>query len=223
MTKHILVVDDEPDILEIVKFNLETEGYRVSCARTEREGRRAIRSGPDLILLDIMLPDGSGYELCRALKEDKATRHIPIIMLTAKGEEDDVVLGLRLGADDYVTLPFGVQELVERIEALFRRMQREDQTLIRRDGFELDIERRRVTIDGVSVDFTRTEFDILQTLAHRPGRVYTRDQLVRHAIGINALVGDRTVDVHVSSLRRKLGPYADIVETVRGVGYRFKE
>ena len=228
MKKSIVVIEDESDILEVLKYNLEREGYRVRTSRDGESGLRLIREeNPDLVLLDLMLPSLDGIEICRRLREDPVTRTLPVIMLTAKGEESDVVLGLGVGADDYVTKPFSTGELTARIRAVLRRTELSDldqeQERIERTGLVIDIGRHQVKVDGEPVTLTATELRLLHFLAMHPGRVFTRDLLLGRAIGEHAFVGDRNIDVHIRSIRKKLGTQRDRIETIRGVGYRFRE
>ncbi len=223
----ILVVDDEEDILELIRYNLEREGYRLTCETSGEEALRSARSQiPELILLDLMLPGVDGLEVCRLLKKDPKTEHIPIIMVTAKGEEADIVTGLELGADDYVTKPFSPKVLTARVRTVLRRKSAEpvteDSTITIHD-LVINPGRHEVLAAGKSVELTFTEFRILHFLARRSGWVFTRAQIVDAARGDDVIVTDRSVDVHVVSLRRKLRTCGKYVETVRGVGYRFKE
>ncbi|MEI3038882.1 MAG: response regulator transcription factor [Victivallales bacterium] len=222
----ILVVDDEEDILELVKYNLEREGYLVDCVDTGEEAiERAVAIRPDGILLDLMLPGVDGIEVCRELRKNPDTRTIPIIMMTAKGEEADVVSGLEVGADDYVPKPFSTKVLVARLRALLRRTAGETDSeageVIRRGTFLLDLGRREASINGKPLDLTFTEFEILRLLAKRPGWVYSRSRIVNEIKGSDYPVTERAVDVQIVGLRKKLGD-ADLIETVRGVGYKFK-
>ena len=222
----ILVVDDEEDILELVKYNLEREGYLVDCVGTGEEAiERAAAIRPDGILLDLMLPGVDGIEVCRELRKNPDTRTIPIIMMTAKGEEADVVSGLEVGADDYVPKPFSTKVLIARLRALLRRTaEKKDEEageLIRRGTFVLDLGRREASIAGKPLDLTFTEFEILRLLAKRPGCVYSRSRIVNEIKGSDYPVTERAVDVQIVGLRKKLGD-ADLIETVRGVGYKFK-
>ena len=222
----ILVVDDEEDILELVKYNLEREGYLVDCVETGEEAiGRATAVRPDGILLDLMLPGVDGIEVCRELRRKPDTRTIPIIMMTAKGEEADVVSGLEVGADDYVPKPFSTKVLIARLRALLRRSSGQPDTeageVIRRGSLVLDLGRREATLDGKSLDLTFTEFEILHLLARRPGWVYSRSRIVNEIKGSDYPVTERAVDVQIVGLRKKLGD-ADLIETVRGVGYKFK-
>ena len=222
----ILVVDDEEDILELVKYNLEREGYLVDCVDTGEEAiERAVAIRPDGILLDLMLPGVDGIEVCRELRKNPDTRTIPIIMMTAKGEEADVVSGLEVGADDYVPKPFSTKVLVARLRALLRRTAGETDSeageVIRRGTFLLDLGRREASINGKPLDLTFTEFEILRLLAKRPGWVYSRSRIVNEIKGSDYPVTERAVDVQIVGLRKKLGD-ADLIETVLGVGYKFK-
>jgi len=223
----ILVVDDEEDILELVRHHLKREGYAVQCADSGEKALTAARTGPvDLIVLDLMLPGIDGLEVTRQLKNAPQTKHIPILMLTAKGEESDVVTGLELGADDYVTKPFSPRILIARTRAIMRRGSREtiDETaVIRVHDIEIHPGRRTVTLQGQPVTLTYTEFQVLSILARRPGWVFTRSQIVDMVRGDDYPVTDRSVDVQIVGLRKKLGRFGDTIETVRGVGYRFKE
>lgn len=226
--KMVVVVEDEPDIKEVIEYNLQREGYRVLSALDGEVGLKLIQKElPDLVLLDLMLPGLDGIEICRRLRSQTATKNIPIIMVTAKGDEADIVLGLGVGADDYVTKPFSAKELVARVKAVLRRMSAgadyEKQAIIRFDGVTVDANRHQVKIDGKDVDFTATEFRLLNFLASHPGRVYTREQLLKHVVGENTFVVERNIDVHVRVVRKKLGPYRDHIKTVRGVGYRFRD
>lgn len=225
--EHILVVDDEEDILELIQYNLTREGYRLTCETSGEKALRSARSAlPDLILLDLMLPGVDGLEVCRLLKRDAKTEHIPIIMVTAKGEESDIVAGLELGADDYVTKPFSPKVLIARVRAVLRRRQAEpvaENSTLRVHDLVITPGRHEVLAAGKAVELTFTEFRILHFLARRPGWVFTRGQIVDAARGEDTAVTDRSVDVHIVSLRRKLGICGKYVETVRGIGYRFKE
>ncbi len=222
----ILVVDDEEDILELLKFNLEREGYRVFCASSGEKGlKRAKAELPAVILLDLMLPGIDGLEVAKKLKEDNSTKHIPIVMLTAKGEEADIVTGLELGADDYITKPFSPRVLLARVRAVLRRRSRDlpgEDPDIRIHELEIHLGRREVLVDEKPVSLTFTEFGILNFLIRRPGWVFTRSQIVDFVRGDDYYVTDRSVDVQIVGLRKKLGSAGKYIETVRGVGYRFK-
>jgi len=226
--RKITVIEDEPDIRELIEYNLAREGFAVATAADGESGlERVRREGADLMLLDLLLPGLDGLEVCRALKTDAVTRRIPIIMVTAKGEESDVVIGLGVGADDYVTKPFKPRELVARVRAVLRRGALQDERHANQrvvcEGLVIDPLRHEVLLDGAPVPFTATEFRLLHLLASHPGRVFTRDQLVSRVIGDGAVVIDRNIDVHIRSIRKKLGPYRDLVMTIRGVGYRFRD
>ncbi len=223
----VLVVDDEEDILELVEYNLAREGYDVTCADTGEGALTIARSElPDLILLDLMLPGVGGLDVCRLLKSDQRTAQLRIIMLTAKSEEADVVTGLEMGADDYITKPFSPRVLAARARTVLRRGQSQVPTetdTIRIRDLIIDPGRREVISAGQAISLTYTEFSVLHYLARRPGWVFTRSQIVDAVRGDDDPVTDRSVDVQIVSLRKKLGSCADYVETVRGVGYRLKE
>lgn len=223
----ILVVDDEEDILELVRYNLEREGFQVTCAESgENAMERTRHEGPDLIVLDLMLPGIDGLEVARRLKQNQKTAGLPIVMLTAKGEEADIVTGLELGADDYMTKPFSPRVLIARIKAVLRRQSQQEQDpdrILMVGGLTIDPRRRAVSADDNIIDLTYSEFQILLFLAARPGWVFTRTQIVDAVRGEDYPVTDRSVDVQIAGLRKKLGEYSAYIETVRGVGYRFKE
>ena len=227
-TERIVVIEDEEDILEVIAYNLKREGYDVVTSTSGEDGLEKIEhSAPQLVILDLMLPEIDGIELCRKLKADPLTQAIPVIMVTAKGEESDVVLGLGVGADDYITKPFSPREMVARVRAVLRRSRVRGEVDRResvvRDGIVIDPQRHDVKIDGESVILTATEFRLLHFLATHPGRVFTRDHLLTRVIGADAIVIDRNIDVHVRSIRKKLGAHRELIETIRGVGYRFKD
>ena len=220
----ILVVDDEPDALELVKVNLVNAGLDVVTASDGETALQKARSAlPSLILLDLMLPEVDGLEVCKILRRDPATKEIPIIMLTAKAAEIDRVLGLELGADDYVTKPFSPRELVLRVRALLRRSERQTETSeqLRIGTLLLDVPRHVVRVQNKTIDLTATEFKLLTVLAQRRGRVQSREQLLRDVWGYDTPIDTRTVDTHMRRLREKLGPAARYLDTLRGVGYRF--
>jgi len=225
--ERILVVDDEEDLLELVNYNLSKDGYRVSCVGTGEEAlAEARKSLPELIVLDLLLPTVDGLEVCRLLKGDSKTQHIPIIMLTAKSEEADIVSGLELGADDYLTKPFSPRVLLARIKALLRRKPKDsddESASIRIRELLIHPGRHEVLIDGQAVDLTYTEFKLLHFLARKPGWAFTRSQIVDAVKGEDYPVTERSVDVQVVGLRKKLGDCGAYIETVRGVGYRFRE
>ncbi|MFP4057347.1 MAG: response regulator [Candidatus Brocadiia bacterium] len=224
---HVLVVDDEEELLELVEYNLAKEGYQVTCVATGEAALRVARSeSPDLVVLDLMLPGVDGLEVCKILKRDARTSQIPVVMLTAKGGEGDVVAGLELGADDYVTKPFSPRVLLARVKAVLRRKAEgapDSSATIQTRELVLDPRRHEVLVRGEPVTLTSTEFRLLHFLMRRPGWVFTRQQIIDAVRGEDYPVTDRAVDVQVAGLRKKLGPCGDYVETVRGVGYRFKE
>ncbi len=222
----VLVVEDEEDILELVRYHLEKEGYQVITAATGEEAVKTARKQlPDLVLLDLMLPGLDGLDVCRIIKNDPTTTHVPIVMLTARGEEADIVAGLELGADDYITKPFSPRVMMARVKAVLRRkgslVPAEDTTL-RVGDLVIHPGRHEVLVKGKSVALWHTEFRLLQLLARRPGWVFTRGQIIDALHGDDYPVTDRSVDVQVAGLRKKLGPCSHYVETVRGVGYRLK-
>ena len=219
-------MDDEEDILELLNYNLTREGYQVLMAQSGEQALEAAQSElPGLIILDLMLPGIDGLDVCRELKKDSKTQNIPIIMLTAKGEEADIVTGLELGADDYVTKPFSPKVLLARVRSVLRRsvVPKEEGKKIKIHDLVIDAGRHEVLAAGERVELTYTEFEILQLLAGRPGRVYTRYQIVDAIRGTEYAVTDRAVDVQIVALRKKLGACGKYIETVRGIGYRFKD
>jgi len=223
----ILVVEDEEDILELVRYNLAKEGYSAEGVTSGEEALQKVPAElPDLVVLDLMLPGVNGLDVCKALKSNPKTQHIPIVMLTAKGEESDIVAGLELGADDYITKPFSPRVLVARVRAVLRRKtsQAADETsVLQVHDLVIHPGRHEVLIRGKPVELTFTEFRILHTLARRPGWVFTRYQIVEAVRGEAYPVTDRSVDVHIAGLRKKLGPAGKYIQAVRGIGYRFKE
>jgi two-component system, OmpR family, alkaline phosphatase synthesis response regulator PhoP len=225
--KKIFVIDDERDIQEILRINLSAEGYEVSTYGSAEETRRALEKGnPDLFILDIMLGGTDGYDFCKELKSNRETKQIPIIFLSAKSEEIDKVLGLELGADDYMTKPFGLKELKSRVKVVLRRScfcEEKDFTRIAYSGIELFPDQYRVTVDGKDTTLTKTEFLILALFLKSPGKIFTRDNIIDSIKGDNVYVIDRTIDVHIMNLRRKLEPYKDIIKTFPGVGYGLKD
>jgi two-component system phosphate regulon response regulator PhoB len=227
MGQRILVVDDEPDLLELVRVNLRQAGFEVETAETGRQAlERVRRAAPDLVILDLMLPDLSGTEVCRHLRADPALAEIPIIMLTARADEVDRVVGLEIGADDYVTKPFSPRELTLRVRAVLRRRQPASGAgaqVLERATLRLDPERHRCFVEQNEIELTAKEFALLHGLMMRPGRVMTREQLLDDVWGADIAVTTRTIDTHLKRLREKLGPASHLIETVRGVGYRFSE
>ncbi len=226
--ERILIVDDEEDILHLVQYNLTKEGYLIDPVMTGEDALKTARERhPDLIILDLMLPGIDGIDVCRLLKGDNRTADIPIIMLTAKGEDSDVVAGLEIGAEDYMTKPFSPKVLIARVRNILRRRARREELkelkVLTIDRLVINTAKHKVTVDGEDIDLTATEFEILQYLAQRPGWVFTRSQIINGVKGDDYPVTDRSVDVQVLNLRKKLGAAGDLIETVRGVGYRFKE
>ena len=226
--KKILVVDDEKDLVDILAFNLRREQYDVATAADgEKALESARRDPPDLVILDLMMPGIGGLEVCRRMRSDPRTSRIPVIMLTAKGEETDAVVGLSQGADDYVRKPFGVKELMARVAAHLRTQARagenEHPKVIRFGDLVIDSDRFVATLKDAEIPLTTTEFKLLRHLVAKKGRVFARNDLLDAVRGPDAIVTDRTVDVHVAAVRRKLGEYGDYLVTVRGVGYKFAE
>jgi two-component system phosphate regulon response regulator PhoB len=228
--KHILVAEDDETIAELIRYNLEKNGFRVSCQVSgEKTLLQAGTDLPELILLDILLPGIDGIQVCRLLRAEEKTRSVPIIMVTAKGEEADIVEGLEAGADDYITKPFSPRVLVARVQAVLRRGRREGaeaqsiRPAIRVHRLFIDPQRYQASVGGKRLDLTVTEFQILAFLAGRAGWVFTRQQIVEAVRGGDYHVTDRAVDVAVFGLRKKLGEYSEYIETVRGIGYRFVE
>ncbi len=226
MATRILVVDDEPDLLELVRFNLAQEGFDVETAASGEDALARIRrSPPDLLILDLLLPDVAGTEICRRLRGDASLRELPVIMLTARSEEIDRVVGLELGADDYVTKPFSPRELVLRVRAVLRRASREGAgaEILEQAALRVDRQAHRAFVSDREIDLTAKEFDLLAALMQRPGRVLSRQRLLDEVWGSSITVTSRTIDTHLKRLRAKLGESGDLIETVRGVGYRFTE
>ena len=226
MSSVILIVEDEQDLLNTLDYNLQREGYKTRCATT---GRQALaladqRPAPDLVLLDLMLPDMSGTEVCRALRANERTKHVPVLMLTAKGEEIDRVVGFEVGADDYVVKPYSVREVALRVRAILRRMRGGDGEGERTEfgRLRIDVSAHRAWVEDEEVSLTALEFKLLTTLLERRGRVQTREVLLTDVWGFSAEVTTRTVDTHVKRLRQKLGAAGRYIETLRGVGYRFQ-
>jgi two-component system phosphate regulon response regulator PhoB len=220
----VLVIEDEGDLREVLDYNLSQAGHRVQTASTAADGLRLARDiKPELILLDLMLPDQPGTEVCRAIKKDPTTSDTRVIMVTAKGEEIDRVVGFELGADDYVTKPFSVRELMLRVQAVLRRKAETDTEVIELGELRIDKAAHRVTVHGEEVQLTSLEFKLLVTLVTRQNRVQTRSVLLSDVWGIDADITSRTVDTHVKRLREKLGSAGQYIETVRGVGYRVSE
>ncbi|HOT43476.1 MAG TPA: response regulator transcription factor [Spirochaetota bacterium] len=229
MQKKIFVIDDEKDIQDIIKINLRAEGYDVYCYSSAEEALRALETDvPHLFILDIMMPGIDGFEFCRRVRASEHYKSIPIIFLSARSDEIDRVLGLELGGDDYMTKPFSVKELKSRVKAMFRRLSRMEngehisKTIVH-EGIELDPDHYSLCVDGKGVDLTKTEFEILRLLLANPGKVFTRDNIIDSIKGQDVYVIDRTIDVHVMNIRKKLGPYKNVIKTFSGVGYGFKK
>jgi two-component system phosphate regulon response regulator PhoB len=225
--ENILVVEDEEHILELIRYNLAKEGYQVACAGSGEEALEMVRGDlPDLVLLDLLLPGVEGLEVCKRLKSDPKTEQVPVVMVTAKGEEADIVAGLEIGADDYVTKPFSPRVLIARVRAVLRRKSREttnESSPLKRHELVIHPGRHEVLVGGTRVELTATELGALHFLARRAGWVFTRYQIIDAVRGEDHPVTDRSVDVMIVGLRRKLGPAGQYIETVRGIGYRFKE
>lgn len=226
--ERVLACDDEEAIRELVSYNLAKEGFSVVSVPSGEEAIRAARKDkPDVIILDLMLPGISGLDVCRRLKEDPETGRIPIIMLTAKTEDADVVLGLELGADDYVTKPFSPRVLAARVRAALRRRAAADEPevggTVNAQGISLDPDRHEASLDGAPLALSVTEFQILEFLARNPGRVFSRSQIISAVKGSSYPVTERSIDVQILSIRKKLGDRAEVVETVRGIGYRMRD
>jgi len=227
--KHILLVEDEEDILALMHYNLMREGFRVSLAMTGEEGLAAIREDPpDLVVLDLMLPNMDGLEVCRVIKSTPEYRNLAVVMVTARGEEADVVAGLELGADDYVTKPFNPREVVARVRAVLRRSQGEaaPARVLHVGALTVDLDQHLVTVAGESINLTPTEFSLLQALAQHPGHTLTRLELIEVALGYSYEGMERTVDTHIKNLRKKItqaGAPKDLIQTVFGVGYRLSQ
>jgi len=222
----ILVIEDEKDIAELVKYNLTREGYRVIVSRSGEKGlKEALSNLPDAIILDLMLPGINGLEICKSLRSNENTKNIPIIMVTAKSEEADIVTGLEVGADDYITKPFSPRVLLARLRAVLRRKEEvvDDRAVIKIHDITIDPNRHQVTVGKNNISLTGTEFKLLYALVSRPGWVFNRDQLVDSIRGTEVIITDRTIDVHIAGLRKKLGAAGQHIETIRGIGYRFKD
>ena len=221
--RKILIIEDESDVADLLSLNLRKAGFRVSTAADGASGLQKARDDrPDFIILDLMLPKLSGFEVCKILKSDAATSHTPILMLTARAEEIDRIVGLEFGADDYVTKPFSPREIVLRIRAIFRRGEKADESL-NAGPISIDPARHEVRVNGKRVRLTSIEFKLLQKLMQRRGRVQDRDRLLNEVWGYESVFDTRTVDTHVRRLREKLGKAGDAIETVRGFGYRLRE
>ena len=223
----VLVVEDEEDIMEVIRFNLEKEGYEVHQALSGEKALQVIENNlPSLVLLDLMLPGINGLDLCRIFKQNDRTKAIPVIMLTAKSDDADIVAGLEMGAEDYITKPFSPRVLLARVRTVLRRREawvNDDSSVIHLEGMQIHPGRHEVTMGENVVDLTPSEFRILHYLARRPGWVYSRDQIIDAIRGHGYVVTDRAIDVQVVGLRKKLGDYGKLIETVRGIGYRFRD
>jgi DNA-binding response OmpR family regulator len=221
----ILIIDDEKDLIELVRYNLEKDGFDVIAATDGQSGLEVVKKHrPDLVMLDLMMPGLDGLQVCQQLRGDPRSSRIPVIMLTAKATEADRVVGLELGADDYITKPFSPREVVARIKAVLRRSTAhpDARQVISSGDLAIDLSGHEVNYKGQRISLTATEFRILEFLAARPGRVFSRDEIIDAALGNETAVFDRTVDVHITAIRRKLGAGADQIETVRGFGYKFR-
>lgn len=223
----VLIIEDDPDLTDVLAYNLRLAGYEVLSSRDGADGLRQARLNlPDIVLLDLMLPLVDGLEICRRLRSDPSTAQLVIVMLTAKSEETDQVIGLSMGADDYVTKPFSVKVLMERLKTLRRRraeVEESQQDVIASQGVSIDRRRHQATAGEEKLQLTQTEFRILETLLRQPGRAFHRAELIEAALGKDSFVLERTIDVHIRALRKKLGDYADLIETVRGLGYRYRD
>ncbi|QDV27384.1 response regulator [Aureliella helgolandensis] len=225
----VLIIEDDHSLSDILFYNLQKEGFNVFCAFDGREGiEQAMLKQPDIIVLDLMLPRVNGMDVCRHLRKQKETRHAGILMLTAKGEDLDQIDGFEAGADDYVVKPYSVRVLLERIRALQRRRTTEEASepaveALESMGIRVDLRRHEASLNGTPLELTRSEFKLLHTLIAEPGKAFDRSELIESALGEDTLVLERTIDVHIRAIRKKLGDISDAIETVRGVGYRFKE
>jgi DNA-binding response OmpR family regulator len=227
LKKKIFVIDDEKDLQEILQVNLSKEGYEVKCYSSAEEALEAMDNDiPELILLDIMMQGMDGYEFCRKIRSLPQYKSIPVIFLSAKSEEFDKVLGLELGGDDYITKPFGIKELISRVKAVFRRSEIQSEkitdTILKYEGIELFPDKYTLKVDCKNVKVTKTEFNMLYLFMKHPGKVFTRDNIINSIKGEDIYVIDRTIDVHIMNLRKKLGKYKDLISTFSGVGYGLK-
>ena len=225
--KKLLIIEDDRSLANVVEYNFANSGYEVFCARDGQDGINQARNRmPDIILLDLMIPVIDGIEVCRQLRAESTTRETPIIMVTAKSEEVDQLIGFSVGADDYVIKPFSVRVLMEKVKTLLRRHARSQGTgldIVSSGPVEVDRGRHRVLVDQKQLELTPSEFRLLDTMIRHPGRAFDRSELINAALGADTLALERTIDVHIRSLRKKLGVHADVIQTVRGVGYRFRE
>ncbi|HPS58592.1 MAG TPA: response regulator transcription factor [Spirochaetota bacterium] len=228
MKKSIFVIDDEKDIREILKVNLESEGYGVTCFSSADDAKKGFASGkPDLVILDVMMEGKDGFEFCREIRSNERLRSVPVIFLSAKSEEFDKVLGLELGGDDYLAKPFSIKELRSRIKAVLRRSDIQPETtrpgILKYKGVELNPELYSLRVDNEDIKLTKTEFGMLSLFMKNPGKIFSRDNIIDSIRGQDVYVVDRTIDVHIMNLRKKLGNYKNIITTFSGVGYGFKE
>ena len=225
--KKLLIIEDDRSLANVVEYNFANSGYEVFCARDGQDGINQARNRmPDVILLDLMIPVIDGIEVCRQLRAESTTRETPIIMVTAKSEEVDQLIGFSVGADDYVIKPFSVRVLMEKVKTLLRRHARSQGMgldIVSSGPVEVDRGRHRVLVDQKQLELTPSEFRLLDTMIRHPGRAFDRSELINAALGADTLALERTIDVHIRSLRKKLGVHADVIQTVRGVGYRFRE
>jgi len=222
--KHVLIIDDEKDIAQSIEYNLSKDGYKVSKSYDGLNGLEAVqKKSPDIVILDLMLPGMTGIELCKAMKADPKTAAIPVIMLTAKGEETDKIVGLEVGADDYITKPFSIRELAARIKTILKRCGKKDESAqpLKFPGLDIDPDSHTVIVAGKEIDLTAKEFLLLEQLARNPEKVFSRDRLLDLVWGIDVAIETRTVDVHMRRLREKLGKAAKYLKTLHGVGYKF--
>jgi len=223
---NILIVEDDTSLAEVLEYNLSQEGYATKVARDGQQGLREIRSScPYLVLLDLMLPMVDGLEVCRQIRADPATQDLLVLMLTARSEETDQIVGFSAGADDYVTKPFSVKVLLQRVRALLRRKEKsnDDRDVVVSQGIFIDCRRHLATVGDKPVDLTPSEFALLHAFARQPGRVFSRSELIDCALGENTVVLERTIDVHIRALRQKMGAHANLIQTVRGIGYRLRD
>ena len=222
----VLIVEDDRSLADVLAYNLKQNGFEVTVSHDGQDGlTRARLDLPDIVILDVMLPVLDGHEVCRCLRAEAATQHTRILMLTAKSEESDQLIGFALGADDYVTKPFSVKVLLQRIKVLERSHSKRviDEDVVSRQNLTIDRARHKASVNKVPLELTRTEFRLLDTLVRQPGRVFQRSELIDASLGKNTVVLERTIDVHIRALRKKLHDSANLIETVRGVGYRFRD
>ncbi len=222
----IHIVEDDASLAEVLDYNLRQEGYEIQVSRDGQQGLRKIRQQPpDLVVLDLMLPLIDGLEVCRQLRNEPATQNMLVLMLTARSEESDQLVGFSVGADDYVTKPFSVKVLLQRINALLRRRDQDkgDRDVLVSQGIMIDRRRHRATVGDRPLDLTPSEFELLAALVRQPGRAFSRAELIDVALGDDAIVLERTIDVHIRALRKKLEAHAELIQTVRGIGYRFRD